>query len=181
MKGIVFTEFLDMAEEKFGPEVVDEVLEASDLPNGGAYTAVGTYDHSEMLRMVGALSRSTSLEAPELVKAFGEHLAGRFVAGYPLFFAGISSTFDFLPTIESHIHVEVRKLYSDADLPTFTCERLGPDRMQFEYRSPRPFADLAEGLMAGTAKHFGETIGIEREDLAVESGYAARFVLTRMS
>ena len=36
MKGIVFTEFLEMVEEKYGYEVVDQIIEESKLPSGGA-------------------------------------------------------------------------------------------------------------------------------------------------
>jgi hypothetical protein len=35
MKGIVFAEFLELVEEKFGLEVVDRILQASTLPSGG--------------------------------------------------------------------------------------------------------------------------------------------------
>ena len=32
MKGIVFTEFLEMVEDQFGLETVDDIIEAADLP-----------------------------------------------------------------------------------------------------------------------------------------------------
>jgi len=46
MKGIIFTEFLEMVEDRFSPEIADRIIEAADLPSGGAYTAIGTYDAS---------------------------------------------------------------------------------------------------------------------------------------
>jgi hypothetical protein len=49
MKGMVFTEFLEMVEAKFSADMVDDIISDSDLPNGGAYTSVGTYDHSELV------------------------------------------------------------------------------------------------------------------------------------
>ena len=42
MKGIIFTEFLDLVEEKFGLEMVDKIIEQSNLDSGGIYTSVGT-------------------------------------------------------------------------------------------------------------------------------------------
>ncbi|MEO0814052.1 MAG: heme NO-binding domain-containing protein, partial [Myxococcota bacterium] len=45
MKGIVFTEFLEMVEDRFGFEAVDRLVTASGSDNDGVYTAVGTYDH----------------------------------------------------------------------------------------------------------------------------------------
>ncbi len=52
MKGMVFTEFLEMVEDRFSPEIADRIITASDLRSGGAYTAVGTYEHSEMIQLV---------------------------------------------------------------------------------------------------------------------------------
>ena len=52
MKGIVFTEFLDLVEDKFGLEMVDKIIQSSDLESGGIYTSVGTYKFSEMLQLV---------------------------------------------------------------------------------------------------------------------------------
>ena len=40
MKGIVFTEFLDLVEEKFGLEMVDTIIEQSNLDSGGVYTPI---------------------------------------------------------------------------------------------------------------------------------------------
>lgn len=56
MKGMVCTEFIEMAEEKFGFDAVESMLAGSNLTDGGAYTAVGTYDHGEMIQMVVRLS-----------------------------------------------------------------------------------------------------------------------------
>ena len=52
MKGIVFTEFLEMVETKFGLETVDNIIENSDLKSEGIYTSVGTYDFNEMVTPV---------------------------------------------------------------------------------------------------------------------------------
>ncbi len=46
MKGIVFTELIDMVEATFGEDMMDDVFDDCDLESGGAYTAVGTYDQS---------------------------------------------------------------------------------------------------------------------------------------
>ena len=62
MKGIVFREFLEMVEEAFGMDVADQIIEESDLPSGGAYTSVATYDHHEILTLVGKLVRPGEAE-----------------------------------------------------------------------------------------------------------------------
>ena len=47
MKGVVFTEFIEMVEDKFSADIADQIIEEADLPSGGVYTSVGTYDHAE--------------------------------------------------------------------------------------------------------------------------------------
>ena len=87
MKGVIFTEFLELIDEKFSPDLAEEVIIESELESGGAYTAVGTYHHCEMIKMVGVLSEKTEIPATDLQKAFGEYLFGRFTKLYPQFFA----------------------------------------------------------------------------------------------
>jgi len=179
VKGIVFTEFLDMVEEQYTPEIADRMITAAAVPSGGAYTAVGTYDYREIVQLVAQLSALTSIPVPRLLHTFGVYLFDRFVAVYPALFAGATSAFSFLEQIEDYIHVEVRKLYPDAQLPTFDCDTSTPGRLTMLYRSSRPFADLAEGLIAGCIAHFGEPIVVHRDDLANSHGIYVRFVLTK--
>ena len=170
MKGIVFAEFLAMVEEKFSADTVDLLLDQTPLASGGAYTAVGTYDHREMVALVGRLSRHTGLAVPDLLRDFGRHLLRRFFAKFPAFFEGSRSSFEFLPLVEGYVHMEVRKLYPDAELPTFICEAVGADQLDMVYRSARFFPDLAEGLILETAAHFGEEVEVIREAVPAESG-----------
>ena len=165
MKGIVFTEFLEMVESKFSYEVTENIIEAAKLPSGGVYTAVGTYDHAEIVALVTHLSRATNIAVPDLLHAFGHHLLYRFAAGYPQFFEGITSSLDFMQRVDGYIHVEVRKLYPEAQLPTLECETPSPGVLKVTYRSNRPFADLADGLIAGCVDYFGDKVSVTREDV----------------
>ncbi|EOG7766780.1 heme NO-binding domain-containing protein, partial [Vibrio parahaemolyticus] len=55
MKGIIFTEFMELVESKFGLEVLDQVLELSD--DEGVYTSVGSYDHRDLVKLIVNLSK----------------------------------------------------------------------------------------------------------------------------
>lgn len=177
MKGIVFTEFFEMVEQQGGLDEVDALLEGCDLSTGGAYTAVGTYDVMELVALVSKLGERTGIPVPMLLEAFGEHLFGRFQTKFPEFFEGIADAPTFLEGIEDTIHTAVRKLYPDAELPTFEVERLDCGGICMEYRSPRPFADFAEGLINGCIKHFGGGLTLQREDLDGTPGTACRFII----
>lgn len=178
MKGMVFTTFLEMVDEQFSPEVTETIIEAAELPSGGAYTAVGTYHHLEMVRLVSELERVTGKTGSELLKAFGEYLFAKLARGYPTFFVDARDAFSFLDGIERTIHTEVRKLYPDAELPSFQCAYPDGDTQCLTYRSARCFGDLAEGMIAGCIQHFGERIAVEREDLTSEGSHV-QFTLRR--
>jgi hypothetical protein len=179
MKGVVFTEFLEMVESRFSGEVVEELLSQCDLASGGAYTSIGTYDHRELVALVVALSERTGTPVPALVHAFGRHLLHRFTVGFPAFFATARDTFTFLARVEGYVHAEVRKLYEDAELPTFECVRPSADTMEMIYRSSRGFSDLAHGLIEATAEHYGEPLEITAEDLSGGAKTHVRFRLRK--
>jgi len=181
MKGVVFTEFLEMVEEGFSADMVDDIIDEVNPPSGGAYTAVGTYDHTEIVNLVASLSRHTDFAVPDLLRAFGQHLFTRFVAGYPAFFEGTDDAFTFLSGIENIIHAEVRKLYHDAELPCFGIEQHDTQRLVLLYKSSRHFEDLAEGLMLGCIGYFNENIKLSRETLGNEDSRYERFIFDRQN
>ncbi|MFO0875782.1 MAG: heme NO-binding domain-containing protein [Gemmataceae bacterium] len=178
MKGIVFTEFLEMVEDRYSLAMVDQILEAA-TPGAGVYTAVGSYNYRELVRLVEELARATHTPPHTLVKAFGRYLFTRFTALYPHFFVGTQSAFEFLSKVDQHIHIEVLKLYPEAELPRFTWRELPPDGAEMTYHSSRPFADLAEGLIEGCIWHYGGRIQVERLDQTDHTGTTAVFRLTR--
>ncbi len=182
MKGIIFTEFLEMVEEKFSPEMADKIIEASNnLSTDGAYTAVGTYHHSELIELVSHLSEEVDIDVPLLVEAFGNFLFDRFVVLYPNFFTENQTTFGFLDLIENHVHVEVKKLYPDAELPTFDTTLFNDNHLEMIYQSKRPFAPVAYGLMQGCIAHYKEDITIDREDLGNGENKHVKFTLIKHS
>jgi hypothetical protein len=176
MKGIVFSEFMDLVEEKFGLELLDELIESTELPSGGSYTAVGTYPHSEMVSMVVRLSELTKVPVSDLLNVFGRHLFQTFHKNYPGFFAEVKHPFDLLEQIDNHIHVEVKKLYPDAELPRFEAERSDAE-MTLIYRSERKMSDLALGLIEAAAEHYETDLKVEKELLKAD-GTAVKFKLS---
>ena len=179
MKGVVFTELLEMVEARFSLAVVDTIITRSAPASGAHYTSVGTYPSEELVALVRELSALTEVPVPTLLTEFGAHLLRRFAKGHPQFFESAPSAFALLSSVEDYIHVEVRKLYADAELPQILCEPLGPDRLVLTYRSPRCFADLAEGLIRETLEHYGERARLERADLSDGRGEVVRFTVTR--
>lgn len=181
VKGLVFTEFLEMVEDKFGYEVLDRLTSLPSLKSQGAYTSIGNYPHGEMLKMLDELHGAVGLPHKELIMAFADWLFSVFLKVHPEFFEHVKDSFDFLNGIETVIHSEVRRLYPDARLPDFVCERRTDDELVMDYSSWRPFADLAEGLIRASSQHFDEKIEIIRELGPTDDERSARFILKRAS
>jgi len=178
MKGMVFTELVEFVEEQFGFEVADAMLEASLLPNKGAYTQAANYSFAELGAIVGKLSQITGVEAAVLIEAYGRYLFGRIVTLYPPMTQNFTEAIPFIAQVETFIHPEVKKLYPDADLPSFEVISQSNRELIIDYISTKPLVPLAHGLMHGAADFFRQSIEITHVDLAVESGTKARFTVT---
>jgi len=178
MKGLVFTEFLEMVEQQHGFVFTEELVDEADVPSGGAYTSVGTYDHSEMVRLLTVLSEKTNLSIPVLLRAYGHYLFKSFERSYPHFLTGASSAFEFLESIDQHIHVEVKKLYPDAELPAFSSRRLSPDCLELIYKSERKMGAFARGLIEQSLVFFQEEAQVSMENIQAD-GSEVRFTIEK--
>lgn len=162
MKGIVFTEFLEMVESQFSIDMAEQIIEMAQAESVGVYTSVGTYDHAELVSLVVSLSQETSTPISDLLNSFGKHLFQKFLQAYPAFFTEARDAFDLLERVDGHIHVEVKKLYPDAELPKFETRRVGANQLEMIYTSSRHFEDLAEGLIDACVEYYTQPIVVRR-------------------
>lgn len=178
MKGIVFTEFLQLVEDKYGLEIVDDIIEKSKLESKGAYTAIGTYDFSEMLSLLSHLSKSTKLSIDELLLLYSEHFFAVLASSYPGLIDKYNDPIEMLASIEDHIHIEVLKIYPDAELPEFKILEKTESRLVMIYKSSRAMYYFGLGLMNKTFEHFNSTAEIIMEKIK-EDGTEVKFIITK--
>jgi len=160
MKGIVFTGFLELVEDKFGIKTVQDIIDACELKTNGVYTSVGTYDHKEMFQMVGKLSEIKNIPIPNLLQMYGTFFFSVLSHSYPKFMDK-NDLFTFLESIDGYIHAEVLKLYPEAELPRFTSESINESEMKLIYESSRKMSDFAIGLINGAANYYKQGINVE--------------------
>lgn len=178
MKGIVFTEFLDLVEDKFGFEMVDKIISQSELESGGAYTSVGTYSFSEMLQLLTNLSTNTGISTDDLLLVYAEHFFSVLVENYSSLLDNYSDPLELLASIENHIHVEVRKIYPDAELPTFQVLEKTDKNLVMIYQSSRAMHHFGLGLMKKTFEHFDSSASIEMEKIK-DDGTEVKFMIKK--
>ncbi|QGM44466.1 heme NO-binding domain-containing protein [Methylocystis heyeri] len=177
MKGIVFTEFLEFVGSSRGEDFVDDMIAEAGLAES-AYTSVGTYDFNELSRLLGAYCSLTGESSSRALNGLGRHLCGVFQKKFPEVFGSCGGLLDFLRSVDGHIHVEVRKLYADAELPRFEEIESGPKQLVLDYISCRPLADLAIGLIEGASEYYREKVAIVVRPVVADAGVRQRFEIS---
>jgi hypothetical protein len=159
LKGLVFRTFFDFCEQRFGADMLDDVIEDANLVHGGAYTSVGTYPFQEMVSLITGLVQRSGIRMAAVLESFGEYCFECWVKKFPALFVN-RDLFDVLADIDNFHQSEVLKLYPDAELPSFTVVGRGADHLLLDYRSCKPLADLAVGVIRGAGKHLGTPVGV---------------------
>ncbi len=179
MKGIVFTEFFELVEEKYGLETVNLLADNSELGSKGVYTRVRTYDYKELYAHLDLLSKETGVSIADLIMVYGNYLFQKFTKHYPQLFENIKDSFELLEQLESFIHIEVQKLYPDAELPSFEHERISENELLMTYTSGRGLASFAHALILGAGNHFNELLQVEVTELQKEPVQVAKILVRR--
>ena len=154
MKGIVFNLLEEAVTTDFGDAAWDRLLDDAGLD--GAYTSLGSYDDAEIVRLVQVASAALQIPPADVLRWFGRRAMPLLAKRYPSFFAGHPSAREFLLTLNSIIHPEVRKLYPGASPPVFDFDTSDSATLVIGYNSARRLCALAEGFMAGAAEHYGQ-------------------------
>ncbi len=171
MKGVIFNLLESAVCDAYGEDTWDELLDRAGLE--GAWTSVGSYPHQDLLRVVAEAAVMWDWSQDDVVRWFGRAAIPPLARAYPAFFAGHGAAFPFLRTLNDVHHLEVLKIYPDADLPVFAFDPpRDPQVLTMRYSSERALCTFGEGLIHGAADHFGETLSVHQPE-CVHRGDAA--------
>ncbi|MBU1667462.1 heme NO-binding domain-containing protein [bacterium] len=159
MRGLIFTELFELVEDRFGYELLDDIIVEANLPNDGAYASTGNYPFSELQTIIVKLHEHTNIPIETLLQVFGEYLFTKLFETHPQF-DGAKRIIDFLENVETYIHIEVKKLYPDAELPKFDIVAKDENSFTFYYISSKQLHHLAKGLILGASKYFNQPVTI---------------------
>ena len=157
MKGIIFNCLEDLIVKKYGDEVMEEIYaEAEFSAEAPPFVGPETYADADLFAMVALLSQKTNLPVDDLVYAFGRYMFPVLADKYPVFLEKVNSPLEFLKSVDGIVHVEVRKLFEEAEPPTIAVESTDHNQAVLRYSSKRKLCRLLEGLLEGVADHFGQ-------------------------
>ena len=110
---------------------------------------------------MGAASSALRQTPDAVVRWVGRKAVPLLAAKYPQFFTPHQTTRSFVLTLNDIIHPEVRKLYPGASVPEFDFDTSSDGVLVMGYQSKRRLCAFAEGLVEGSATHFGETAAFD--------------------
>lgn len=179
MRGVVFTELIEFVEDVLGFETADKMIADAKLNNDGAFTQGGNYPFSELSKLLISLTKITGKSKDDLLFIFGEHLFSVLVRLYGRSIKEIGSSLDFIATVDQYVHVEVRKLYPDADLPVFETLEKNDNLLILNYKSEKKMEAFAHGLIKSCGKYFKESLDISYEK-TLDAPYTVKFTIRKM-
>lgn len=159
MKGIIFNVAEKAVVELLGFEAWEDLLD--DAGVDGDYTALGTYPDEELIALVVAAAEKTGHDPSDVQRLIGRHALPHLVASVEEFIDREAHVFDFLASIHTIIHVEVKKLDPNAKPPALEPRRVSDDELELTYRSVRSLSPLAEGLILGSGDLFETPVTVD--------------------
>ena len=154
MKGVIFNLLEGFIADGWGAETYEDIMSRCPLHTKEPFIGPGTYPDADLLAIVGMTVEKLGLTVPEALHAFGKYSFSRLAVRFPTFMEGHDHPKAFLKTIDSVIHVEVRKLFKGAVTPRITFTDPGPDELVLHYESARRVCTLMTGLLEGCGDHF---------------------------
>ena len=179
MKGIIFDVFEKFVQANWGADFFEEVLEATELETQEPFVGPGTYPDADLFALVSTAIERLGVSLDDALQLFGHFAFAHLAQTLPGGVSAYEHPADLLAAVDSIIHVEVRKLYPDAQTPKVEVSDRDGDSLVLSYESRRQLCPLLLGLLEGAAEHFG--FAVEHEPLhcmrdgASECAFQVRF------
>lgn len=154
MKGIIFNLLESFIVDRWGEERFERILSRCPLHTTTAFVGPGTYPDSDLFTLVEGATEELGIDTQTALRAFGRYALPRLAAKFDVFVRDHRHPKSFLCTLDGIIHVEVRKLFAQAEPPHIWHEDPAPDALVLHYRSQRKLCSMFEGLLEGTGDYF---------------------------
>jgi len=178
VKGIIFNVAEKFLREKYGDDSFDLILEQCHLITREPFVDPGTYPDEDLLEIVTQTVNHLQLNDNEFLMELGAFTFHQLAKAYPGFVENHTDPKEFLKTVDSIIHVEIRKLYKDSYLPQFLYKEPTSNTLIITYYSKRKLYDLMGGLIQGVGEYFDHKI-VQTREIRNENGRElCDFILT---
>jgi predicted hydrocarbon binding protein len=165
-----------MIQEKYGHHTWNEILASSKVESHGVYTAAETYKDEEATKLLEVICIRLKAKSDDVLNIFGIYLIKYFHKKYPHFFNGKDFP-NFLCSVDSIVHAEIRKLSPDSTPPRIQTQILSPTSLSVVYISNRKLCALAKGLLKGASQIYGINVEIDHTKCVNDGHQNCEFIV----
>lgn len=177
MRGLMFNYLLEYIRSQYEYDVVDAIIEASEVENNGSYANGGMYRDADFIKLIATASETLQVSTLQLLESFGKQTFKPIYEKLMTIYDHdaykqntISNAFDFIVMLDTIHYKEVVKLYPDSIFPHFDIINRNDSTLEVLYRSQRHLPYIAKGLLEGCVEYFNEALTVEIQDNSKEKG-----------
>jgi hypothetical protein len=165
MKGEIFNILEDFIVDNWGRDVFEDIFEQvhDKLITKVPFVGPGTYPDDDFMAIVIQAVAKLGVTLEQAVHAFGVYAFPKLAEKMPAYVDGHKHPKDFLLSLHDIIHVEVKKLYPDAETPEFQYIDQEKDKLIMIYKSKRKLYNFVEGMFESVGTYFKVPINYKRE------------------
>lgn len=160
MQGIIFNALEEFVLENADMATWNAVIDKSQVASKGVYTSGVNYDDSEIVSLATQLCSELSIPLEDGLKLFGEFLFSFLMNNGPIELGQYDNAQTLLENLDGVVHRDVKRLHPDAYTPFFSYEPVDKETGKLTYFSRRKLCMVAEGLLKGAAKHYGQSVSL---------------------
>jgi hypothetical protein len=160
MKGYIFTEFLEMVEDRYGFVLMDRIILNANLESDGVYTSVGSYPQKELIELMKQLSIEIKEDIKTIMMYTGERIYNTSLNTFNKKLLLLEMNFPFIERLKNYLTNECRSIFNNDEILNvkFTSEE-NSLIAHFEFKEVETSL-LMEGIIKGCISVMGESVNI---------------------
>lgn len=160
MKGHIFILLEEFIAEAASEETLYAVLDNCLFDTSTAFVKTDNYPDEHLTEFVNQAIAVLEITLPQAHFAFGQWLYPRLIKMLPAEFTDFDHPSPVLANLDQLHKVELKKLYPDAQPPSFNYHRINNASAELIYHSKRQMFDLVLGVLQGMADHYKVPIDV---------------------
>lgn len=167
MKGTIVATWMNTCRNLYNDKTVNDAMNSVGWGKSKIFSPMDNVDDEEVKKVIEYIAKTNNEDTKKLWKKIGLDNINIFYKEYPAFFKH-ENLYSFLKSM-FHVHVVMTKKFPGAKPPLVKIEPVSPKTAIFEYKSKRGMFDYLIGMIEGSAKFFGEQLGIEEIERSSDS------------
>ncbi|HBC95462.1 MAG TPA: chemotaxis protein [Clostridium sp.] len=167
MKGTVVATWMRTCRKLYGDKTVDTAMDKIGWGASKIFSPIENVKDKDIKKIIEIIAKDNKEDVEILWKKIGLDNINAFYKDYPAFFKH-ENLYSFFRSMFD-VHIVMTKKFPGAKPPLVVINPTSARTAVFEYKSKRAMFDYLMGLIEGSAKFFGEKLGIEKIEQTADS------------